>query len=103
MAANGKLVNPPSFRVLKPVCQRLPEVIYSVGWRLVASPNFGGDSLDWPCLLFKRPTKTTEAPTACSGFGGSWKFADCRGVLFSSRFLLRMLEMGLGLGFTKAA
>ena len=32
----------------------LMDEVYKLGWRLVSAPNFGGDSVDWPCFVFKR-------------------------------------------------
>lgn len=30
------------------------EEVYKLGWRLVSTPNFGGNDVDWPCFIFKR-------------------------------------------------
>ena len=32
----------------------LLDEVYKLGWRLVSAPSFGGNTVDWPCFIFKR-------------------------------------------------
>ena len=44
--------------------------IYKLGWELVCGPNFGGNSVDWPCFVFKRlKSKAAQLPLAPLAFG----------------------------------
>ena len=46
------------------VLYALLEEVYKIGWRLVSSPNFGGNNVDWPCFIFKRLLNPPATPPA---------------------------------------
>jgi len=43
------------------------EEVYKLGWRLVAAPNFGGNDVDWPCLIFRQLKEPGEPPALLMG------------------------------------
>mmetsp|Transcript_117627 Transcript_117627/g.332765 ORF Transcript_117627/g.332765 Transcript_117627/m.332765 type:complete len:538 (-) Transcript_117627:164-1777(-) len=43
------------------------EEVYKLGYRLVAAPNFGGNSVDWPCFIFRRLATEEDPPQILMG------------------------------------
>mmetsp|Transcript_37503 Transcript_37503/g.97008 ORF Transcript_37503/g.97008 Transcript_37503/m.97008 type:complete len:558 (-) Transcript_37503:624-2297(-) len=44
------------------VVMSILEETYTLGWRLVAAPNFGGNDVDWPCFIFRKLTNPPVSP-----------------------------------------
>eukprot|EP00408_Alexandrium_pacificum_P065493 CAMPEP_0171173872 /NCGR_PEP_ID=MMETSP0790-20130122/10441_1 /TAXON_ID=2925 /ORGANISM="Alexandrium catenella, Strain OF101" /LENGTH=521 /DNA_ID=CAMNT_0011638739 /DNA_START=91 /DNA_END=1656 /DNA_ORIENTATION=- len=49
------------------ICIAILEEVYKLGWRLVAAPNFGGNDVDWPCMIFRCLAAPADAPPILMG------------------------------------